>query len=82
MNFEFEIVPALIVLVCVLAAWLAVHRMRALGKKDLPDLRKVVEGVALVVVVVAALVVGRAAESMQFCCIISGCMKCLASCTR
>ncbi len=58
MDFEFEVLPVLIVLVCVLAAWLAVWRMRSLGKKELPDLRKVLEGVALVVILVVALGVG------------------------
>jgi pimeloyl-ACP methyl ester carboxylesterase len=55
MNFAYQI-PAVFVLVGIAVAWLATRRLRSLRSKTYPRWRKAIEGIVLLLLAVAALV--------------------------
>ncbi len=57
MDFAYVVVPALLVVVGILLAWLAIRRMRSLRAKNFPAWRKITERVVLSLIAVAAVLV-------------------------
>jgi hypothetical protein len=58
MDFYYVVVPALIVLIGILIAWLSTRRISSIRKKSCPTWRKMTEGIGLSLVTLAA-VTGR-----------------------
>jgi pimeloyl-ACP methyl ester carboxylesterase len=57
MDFHYVVVPALIVLIGILIAWLSTRRIRSLRRKSYPMWRKITERIVLSLVALAAVAV-------------------------